>query len=87
MQRTTSPPRAPIHQDSFDTAEFRTPRGSLTTSVMPKKARNLLCKLVYNLQCIPSVQGDHSACAKPPVDFKAKVPFWPGLACPGQAKA
>ena len=24
------------------------------------------------------VQGDHSACAKPPVDFKTKVPLWPG---------
>ena len=26
-----------------------------------------------------SVQGDHSPCAKPPVDFRTKVPFWPGL--------
>ena len=33
-----------------------------------------------------SVQGDHSACAKPPVDFKPKVPLWPDLSCPGQAK-
>ena len=32
------------------------------------------------------VQGDHSACAKPPVDFKTKVPLWPGLPWPGQAK-
>ena len=24
------------------------------------------------------VQGDHSTCSKPPVDFKTKVPFWPG---------
>ena len=29
------------------------------------------------------VQGDHSACAKPPVP----MPFWPGLGWPGQAKA
>ena len=26
------------------------------------------------------IQGDTSRCAKPPVDFKTKVPFWPGLA-------
>ena len=24
------------------------------------------------------VQGDHSACGEPPVDFKTKVPLWPG---------
>ena len=30
--------------------------------------------------CIRSIQGDHSACDEPPVDFKTKVPFWPGLA-------
>ena len=33
------------------------------------------------------VQGDHSACAKPPVDFKTKVPLWPGQARADQAKA
>ena len=26
-----------------------------------------------------SIQGDTSGCAKPPVDFKTKVLFWPGL--------
>ena len=31
-------------------------------------------------------QGDHSTCAKPPVDFKTKVPLWPGQARAGQAK-
>ena len=34
-----------------------------------------------------TVQGDHSACGEPPVDFKTKVPFWPGLAWTSQAKA
>ena len=34
-----------------------------------------------------SIQGDHSACAKPPVDFKTKVPLWPGQARADQAKA
>ena len=29
------------------------------------------------------LQGDHSACAKPPIDFKSKVPLWPGLTWPG----
>ena len=33
------------------------------------------------------LQGDHSACAKPAVDFKTKVLLWPGLAWAGQAKA
>ena len=33
------------------------------------------------------VQGDPSYCAKPPVDFKTKIPLWPGLPWPGQAKA
>ena len=31
------------------------------------------------------LQGDHSACAKPPVDFKSEVLFWPGLAWPGHS--
>ena len=35
----------------------------------------------FFLQAV-SIQGDHSACAKPPVDFKTKVPLWPGLALP-----
>ena len=34
---------------------------------------------------IGSIQGDHSACGEPPVDFKTKVPFWPALAWPGQS--
>ena len=33
------------------------------------------------------LQGDNSACAKPPVDFKTKVPLWSDLLWPGQAKA
>ena len=32
------------------------------------------------------VQGDPSPGAKPPVDFKSKVPLWPGQARAGQAK-
>ena len=28
------------------------------------------------------LQGDHSPCGEPPVDFKTKVQFWPGLARP-----
>ena len=33
------------------------------------------------------VQGDHSTCSKPPVDFRTKVPFWLGQARTGQTKA
>ena len=32
------------------------------------------------------VQGNHTTCAKPPVDFKTKVPLLPGLPWPGLAK-
>ena len=32
------------------------------------------------------ILGDPSLCLKPPVDFKTKVPFWPGLARSGQAR-
>ena len=32
------------------------------------------------------IQGDTSRCPKPPVDFKTKVPFWPGLTWPGQSR-
>ena len=31
------------------------------------------------------VQDDTSRSAKPPIDFKTKVPFWPTLAWPGQS--
>ena len=32
------------------------------------------------------IQSDHSLCAKPPIDFKTKVPLWPDQARPRQAK-
>ena len=34
---------------------------------------------------LDNLQGDHSACAKPPIDFNTKVPLWLGLAWPGQS--
>ena len=33
-----------------------------------------------------TLQGDTSCWPKPPVDIKTKVPFWPDLPWPGQAK-
>ena len=42
-------------------------------------------KQIYSLNFY--LQGDHSGRTKPPVGFKTKVPLWPGLAWPGQAKA
>ena len=33
----------------------------------------------------PSVQGDHSACAKPPINFKTEVPLGTGRARPVQS--
>ena len=35
-------------------------------------------------QSLRNVQGDTSVCDEPPVDFKTKVLFWPGLSWPGQ---
>ena len=32
------------------------------------------------------VHGDTSGCDEPPVDFKTKVPLWPGQTRTGQAK-
>ena len=43
-----------------------------------------ICLLSQHLTGI--VQGDHSTCSKPPVDFKIEVPFWPGQGRTGQAK-
>ena len=37
-------------------------------------------------ECRPKLHGDASRCLKPPVDFKTKVSFWPGLARVGQVK-
>ena len=33
-----------------------------------------------------ALQGDPSGNPRPPVNFKTKLPFWPGLVWPGQAK-
>ena len=35
---------------------------------------------------LSSLQGDHSGCGEPPVDFKTEVPLWPGLSWSDQAK-
>ena len=53
---------------------------NLETESMSKYCRTepILCKPYP--EC---VQGDHSACAKPPVYFNTKVPLWPGLARAG----
>ena len=45
------------------------------------------CTLSTGYQLFEDLLGDNSTCSKPPVNFKTKVPFWPGLAWPGQAKA
>ena len=44
-----------------------------------------LCRNLLNL-IQSSLQGDTSGCAKPPVDTKTKVLFWPFQVRPGQAK-
>ena len=41
-----------------------------------RSARNMKSESVD----MERLQGDTSGCDEPPVDFKTKVPFWPGLA-------
>ena len=50
----------------------------------PHLSRIANCKFQWQpfLRSLDLLQGDHSACGDPPVDFKTKVPFWPGLAWP-----
>ena len=69
----------------------------LNESVAGKKAQTTLKKKleIYSeihadlpkfriyYQMNEDIQGDRAACAKPPVDFKTKVPLWPGEARPG----
>ena len=49
-------------------------------------ARQWILMLTISRASYINVQGDTSGCAKPPVDFKTKVPLWPGQASPCQAK-
>ena len=49
---------------------------------LPDRQCDVNCELVSLSRSRNDVQGDHSTCSKPPVDFKTKVPFWPGQARP-----
>ena len=60
---------------------------------MSKRSIKTLIKWLYGPKVDPNtkkplciVQGDHSPCAKPRIDFKTKVPLWPGQVRAGQAK-
>ena len=55
------------------------PRTGLLITILGKLALVALLPM--------KIQGDHSACAKPPVDFKTKVLLWLGQARADQAKA
>ena len=39
----------------------------------------IICRS-FLIKISTTVQGDTSRCPKPPVDFKTKVSFWPGMA-------
>ena len=47
----------------------------------------ILLKVARSRKKRAKLQGDHSACGEPPVDFRTKFLVWPGQARPGQAKA
>ena len=38
-----------------------------------------VCPLVLQARRAKSIQGNHSGCGEPPIDFKTEVPLWPGL--------
>ena len=61
------------------------PLGTATTYSEIQKVKLSVAKNCENCRAF-NVQGDHSLCAKLPVDFKAKVPLWPGQGRAGQAK-
>ena len=52
-----------------------------------KNSTPLQVTLTEHNDCKTHVQGYHSACDEPTIDFITKVPVWPGLAWPNQAKA
>ena len=59
--------------DQFDPGNFRTKPPPLypePSVIVKQRARGFPSR----------VQCDTSGCAKPPIDFKTQVPFWPGLA-------
>ena len=58
-------------------------RQALVAFVGPKSDLLVLVILWFKML----IQGDTTGSSKPPVDFKTKVPFWPGRPCPAQAKA
>ena len=55
-------------------------QSELLKQAQKEQVSNLITSTLYELQ------GDNYTCSKPPVDFKPKVPLWPDLSCPGQAK-
>ena len=42
----------------------------------------LLTDHFFTYRHVYTVQGDNYTCSKPPVDFRTKVPFWPGQGRP-----
>ena len=41
--------------------------------------KEFLLWIFFGMLQMAHVQSDRASCAKPPVDFETKVPFWPGL--------
>ena len=66
-------------------AEHADADGVMLARVVMRRGRHLSLDWVSISKSI--ILGDHSACAKPPVDFKTKVPLWPCQARADQAKA
>ena len=89
-QAPDSPPSGPVAHSRFALGarrpgRYRQNRGVLIAPKVSCLSVQLDEKESSRLQIEIKVQGDHSACSKPPVDFKTKVPFWPGRDRPGHS--
>ena len=56
-----------------------------STSAGPRTGKFTVAQRLQHFSNI-HIQGDHSTCSKPPVDFRTKVPLWPSLSWAGPAK-
>ena len=71
--------------------EEDTNRGRLANKILQQQQTKQLWWRQIRFSLLPRgletyVQGDRARWFKPPIDMRTKVPFWPGLPWPGQAK-
>ena len=62
--------------------QLRSPKDEMTQNLRKNEGTNRVARLLP--PSVPQLQSDH--CTKPPVDFRTKVPFWPGQDRTGQSR-